>query len=157
MSIQEPGEISSKTSQGRSADRFLDFLRAAALLAAVAGAAGSLVLMLRAGERTPRFLLVLFTIWVLSPFAALLWANMVSKRWSVLTRATLYAVTLVITLGSLAIYGEWVDVKPAGAANAFLFVAVPPESLVFMTIVVSVAAFLSRRFSHRNIESGHDE
>ena len=157
MSIQEPGEISSKTSQGRSTDRFLDLLRAAALLAAVAGAAGSLVLMLRAGERTPRFLLVLFTIWVLAPFAALLWANMVSKRWSVLTRATLYSVTLVITLGSVAVYGEWVDVKPAGAANAFLFVAVPPASLVFMTIVVSVAALISRRFSRRNVESGHDE
>ena len=149
MSIQESGET--KTSQGRPADRFLDFLRTAALLAAVAGAAGSLGLMLRAGEHTPRFLLVLFTIWVLSPFAALLWANLVSKRWSVLTRATLYCVTFVITLGSLAIYGEWVDVKPAGAANAFLFVAVPPVTLVFITIVVSVAAFLARRFSRRNV------
>ena len=149
MSIKEPGEISSKTSHGESADRFLDLLRAVALLAAVAGAAGSLGLMLRAGERTPRFLLVLFTIWVLSPFAALLWANMVSKRWSVLTRATLYCVTFIITLGSFAVYSEWVDVKPAGAASAFLFVAVPPASWVMMTIVVSSAAFLERRRSHR--------
>ena len=149
MSTKEPGEISSKTSQGESADRFLDLLRAVALLAAVAGAAGSLGLMFRAGERTPRFLLVLFTIWVLSPFAALLWANMVSKRWSVLTRATLYCVTLVITLGSFAVYSEWVDVRPAGAANAFLFVAVPPAAWVLTTIVVSIAALLERRRSRR--------
>ena len=150
MSIQEPGEISSKTSQAGSADRFLDLLRAVALLATVAGAAGSLGLMLRAGERTPRFLLVLFTVWVLSPFAALLWANMVSKRWSVLSRAALYGVTFIITLGSFAIYSEWVDVKPAGAANAFLFVAVPPVSLLFTAMVISIAAFVSRRSSRRS-------
>ena len=148
MSMKEPGEISSKTSHGESADRFLDLLRAVALLAAVTGAAGSLGLILRAGERTPRFLLVLFTIWVLAPFAALLWANVVSKLWSFLTRATLYCVTFIITLGSFAIYSEWVDIKPAGAAaNAFLFVAVPPASLVFMTILISIAAFLGRRRS----------
>ena len=149
MSIKEPGERSAKTSQEESADRFLDLLRAVALLAAVAGAAGSLSLMLRAGERTPRFLLVLFTVWVLSPFAALLWANRVSKRWPVLTRATLYCVTLVITLVSFALYSEWIDVKPAGAANAFLFVAVPPTSWLLLTIVVSIAAFLERRRSRR--------
>jgi hypothetical protein len=106
-------------------------------------------LMLRAGQRTPRLLLVLFTIWVLSPFAALLWANIVSKRWSVLTRATLYCATLVITLGSLAIYSELVVVRPRGSANAFLFVAVPPASWVFMTIVVALAALVSHRRSRQ--------
>jgi hypothetical protein len=105
--------------------------------------------MFRAGERTPRLLLVLFTIWVLSPFVALLWANMVSKHWSVITRVTLYCVTLIVTLASLAIYGELVDVRPPGSANAFLFVAVPPASWVFMTIVVATAAFISRRLSHQ--------
>jgi hypothetical protein len=120
-----------------------------ALIATVVGAAGSLGLMFRAGQRTPRFLLVLFTIWVLSPFVALLWANMLSKRWSVVIRGTLYCVTLVVTLGSVAVYSELVVLRPPGSANAFLFVAVPPASWLFMTMVVSMAALVSGRLSRR--------
>jgi len=114
MSIDGPDEITSEASRGRPDGGFLGLLRAVALLAVVAGAGGSVGLMLRAGQRTPRLLLVLFTIWVLSPFVALLWAYMVSKRWSLVTRATLYCVTLVVTLGSLAIYGELVVLRPPG-------------------------------------------
>ena len=149
MSINGPNEITSKASRGRPEGGFLGLLRAVALIALVVGATGSLGFMLRAGQHTPRLLLVLFTIWVLSPFVALLWANMVSKRWSVVTRVTLYCVTLVITLGSLAIYGELVDLRPPGSANTFLFVAVPPITLLLITIVVPMAAFMSGRSSRR--------
>src|SRR5207245_7632423 len=75
---------------------FLRLLRAAALFAVLAGAVGSLVFLLRAGRRTPRFLLVLFIFWVLFPFIALMWAHMISTRWSVVTRATLSTVMLVL-------------------------------------------------------------
>ena len=149
MSINGPNEIASKASRGRPEGGFLGLLRAVALIALVVGATGSLGFMLRAGQHTPRLLLVLFTIWVLSPFVALLWANMVSKRWSVVTRATLYCVTLVVTLGSLVIYGELVVLKPPGSPNAFLFVAVPPASWAFMMIVIPMAALLSDRRSRR--------
>ena len=115
MNIDSPGETVSKTSRRRPDGAFLGLLRAVARIAVVAGGVGSVGLMLLAGRSTPRLLLGLFVIWVLAPFAALSWANMVSKRWSVLTRATLYCVTLVITLGSLAIYGD-VVVPPAGSA-----------------------------------------
>jgi len=108
---------------------------------------GSLGFMLRAGRRTPRFLLVLFVIWVLSPFVALAWASMVSKRWSILAQTTLYCVTLVLTLGSLAIYGGLV-VPPAGSPAAFVFVLVPPVSWVLLT-VVPIAALISRRLAQR--------
>ena len=50
--------------------------------------------------------MALFAVWVLSPFIALVLANMISKRWSVLIRATLYTVMLILTVGSLAIYGD---------------------------------------------------
>jgi len=143
------GEKTSMASQGRPDGGFLAVLRAVALIAVAAGAAGSVGLMLRAGRRTPRLLLVLFVIWVLSPFVALAWANMVSKRWPVLTRATLYCVTFALTLGSLAIYGGLVS-PPPGSARAFVFVAVPPASWLLMTIVVPVAALISRRRSHRS-------
>jgi hypothetical protein len=149
MSINGPSAKTSKTGRGGPEGGLLGLLRTVALIAMVAGAGGSLGLMLRAGQRTPRLLLVLFTIWVLSPFVALLWANMVSKCWSDLTRATLYCVTPVITLGSLAIYSELVVVRPHGSANAFLFVIVPPASWVFMTLVVLTAALISGRLSRR--------
>ncbi len=152
MSIDGPDKITSEASRGRPDGSLLGLLHAVSLIAVVAGAMGSLGLMLRAGQRTPPLLLVLFTIWVLSPFAALAWANVVSKRWSVVTRATLYCVTLVVTLGSLASYSELVVVRPAGSANAFLFVAVPPASWVSMTIVVGMAALISGRLSRRGAD-----
>jgi hypothetical protein len=77
------------------------------MIAVLVGAGGSIGLMLRVGHRNnSRILLVLFGIWVLSPFMAIVLANLVSKRWSVLTRTTLYIVMLVVTLGSLAIYAD---------------------------------------------------
>jgi len=144
MTNNDPNKTTSGTSQRRTEG---GLLRTAALIALAAGATGSLGFMLRAGQHTPRLLLILFMFWVFAPFAALLWANMVSKRWSVLTRATLYCVMLIVSFGSLAIYGEWINVRPAGSANAFLFVAVPPVSLVFIMIIVGIAALRSGRLS----------
>ena len=146
MSINDPSKVPPKPDQGG----FLRILRALALVAAAVGAVGSLAYMFRAGQDSPRLLLVLFTFWILSPFVVLLWANMVSKRWSALTRATLFCVTFVLALGSLAIYGDLVHIKPAGSPNAFLFVIVPPVSLAFMTIVVAMAAFISGRLQRRD-------
>jgi hypothetical protein len=45
-------------------------LRIAALIALLAGGAGSVVLVLRAGQRTPAFLLAIMVVWVLAPLAA---------------------------------------------------------------------------------------
>lgn len=149
MSIDGPDEMTSIAGPGRSEGGYLGLLRTVARIAVVAGAVGSVSLMLRAGRRTPRLLLVLFVIWVLSPFVALAWADIVSKRWSVLTRATLYCVTLVLTLGSLATYGGLV-LPPAGSPRAFVFVLVPPVSWALLTIVVPIAALLSRRLSQRD-------
>ena len=102
--------------------KFLGRLRSAALIAVVAGAGGSVALTLYAGRQNDSgILMALFAIWVLSPFAALALANVVSKRWSVLTRAALYGVMLVLTVGSLAIYGAHA-LRPS---DAFVFVVVP--------------------------------
>jgi hypothetical protein len=130
-------------------DRFLGIFRVTALIALVIGAIGSLGFMFRASQHTPRILLILFIVWVLSPFAALLWANMVSRRWSVLTQGTLYCVVFIVALGSLAVYSKLIDIKPAGSANAFLWVIVPPLSLLFIAIVIPIAAFISSRSSRR--------
>ena len=124
-------------------------LRTVAMIAVLAGASGSVGLMLRVGHRNnSRILLALFGIWVLSPFIALVWANVVSKRWSVLTRAALYSLMLVLTLGSLAAYGD-VALGPPRAKPAFIFLVVPLASWLLIAIVIPVAAFLSGRLSRK--------
>ena len=149
MNNSDSSDTTSKQSQGEPEGRFISILRVISIIALIAGAIGSLVFMFHAGQNTPRLLLILFIFWVLAPFTALLWATMISKRWSVLTRGTLYCVTLIVSFGSLAIYSELIDVKPAGSANAFLFVAVPPASVIFIATIVPITAFISSRLSHR--------
>jgi hypothetical protein len=133
----------------RPGSRSLGFLRAAGLIAVLVGAVGSVGLMVHAGRRNPSsLLLILFALWVLSPFMALILANIVSKRWPVPTRATLYSAMLVLTLGTLAIYG-YVALGPPRAKTAFLFVVVPPASWLVIAIVVSIGGLISRARSRR--------
>jgi hypothetical protein len=150
MSVDGRDQGTSEASRGRPDG---GLLRAVSLVVVVAGAVGSLGLMFRAGQHPPRFLLVLFTIWVVTPFVALLWANIVSKRWSMVTRATLFAVTLVVALGSLAIYGELIVLRPPGSRSTPLFVLVPPVSCVLMAIVIPLAAWISGRRSSRRADA----
>jgi len=148
MSIDAPDEITSEARRGRPDGGFLGLLRVVALISVMAGAVGSVGLMLRGGH-PPLFLRVLFAIWVLSPFMALLLADMVSKRWSVVTRATLHGVMLVITLSSLAIYG-YVVLRPRESTPTFVFVVVPPASWLLIAIVVPMAASISGMLSRRS-------
>ena len=148
MSINGPSEITAKASRGRPDGGFLGFLHAVALTAVVAGAGGSVGLMLWVGHRNPsRLLLALFVIWDLSPFIGLVLADMVSQHWPVITRATLYGVMLILTLGSLALYGD-VVLRPR-PQPAFRFLVVPLGSWLLMTIVVPIAALISGRLSRR--------
>jgi ACR3 family arsenite efflux pump ArsB len=128
---------------------FLGRLRVAALIAMLVGAMGSVGFMLYAGRRNPSQLLIfLFVIWVLSPFVLLGLANIISQRWSGLTRATLYGVTLLLTLSSLAIYA-YRALGPPRPQAAFIFIVVPPASWLFIAIAVSLAGLLSARLTRR--------
>jgi dienelactone hydrolase len=103
--------------------------------------------MLRAGHRADsHFLLALFAVWVLSPFVGIVFANFVSARWSFLTRATFHGVTLILTVGSLAIYGNMVSAPP-GSKLVVPFLVVPLGSWLLIAIVIPMAALLSRRLS----------
>jgi hypothetical protein len=147
MGPMGPDDSVTEAGRGMPPGPVLHYLRAAALITVVAGAVGSVGLTIHAGRSTPRFLLVLFIIWVLSPFAALAWANLAAKDWLCLTQATLYCVTFVISLGSLAIYGGLIP-PPAGSAPAFVFVAVPPGAWLLMVLAVPSTALILRRRSH---------
>lgn len=100
--------------------------------------------MLRAGRHGRSLaLLALFTIWVLSPFVALAWAHMISKRWPAPARAKLSIVSLVVPLASLAIYAD-AALGPPRAKPASTFLLVPAASWLPIAIVVSIAGFRPR-------------
>jgi len=92
--------------------------------------------------------MVLFVLWVLSPFVTLVWAGLVSRRWTVIARSTLYSVMLVLALGSPAIYGVNA-LRPPKAQAAFVFVVVPPASWLLIAVVVPAAALISGKLSRR--------
>ena len=144
MSIKGHGEL---TPEGRDSPERRP-LRTAGLIAILAGAAGSLGLLFHASHRRPPLLMVIFVIWVLSPLMGLILANAFSVRWSVLTRATLYSVMLVVALGSLFIYGHDAA-RPRLAQAAFVYVIVPPVSCLLIATTVAITTFLSHKASRR--------
>ena len=123
----------------------MKLLRGAALTALPVGALGTVLLFFRASERTPPLLIVLFIVWLLSPFAVLAWAHVRSPRWSAATRAALYSVTLVIALASLAIYGNLIAITRPGAPKAAPFVVVAPASWLIIATIVPLAGLIARR------------
>jgi hypothetical protein len=141
--------LTSETINGWRDSRFLAAVRVVALIAAVAGGIGSVGVVLVVGQRNPSWLLLaLFVIWVLSPFAVLVLANVVSTRWSAFNRAMLYGGTLALTLGSLAIYGD-VVLRPPKSATAFRFLVVPLGSWLLMALLAPAAAVITRRLQHK--------
>lgn len=140
--------MTGRTGRAREPDSgFLRLLRGVALIALVVGAAGSLALMLPAGH-PPLLLRALFIGWVLSPFVGLAVAFIASKRRSVPARATLYGVTLVIALGSLASYAGMIPMPP-GSRPAFVFLVTPFGSWLLLAIAVAIATLVSRSLSRR--------
>jgi hypothetical protein len=147
MSVKRSGEINA-TAVSRDG-RDLGLLQTLATAVAGAGAVGSVGLMLWVGRRNSSLvLMILFAIWVLSPFIALLWANRVSRRWPAFTRKALYGLMLILPLVSLAIYGS-VAIWPPSSTSAFMFVVLPPCSWLLIGIVIPIAALISRNLPHR--------
>ena len=132
-------------SRGRPDRGLPGLLHTAALTALVVGAGCSVGLTLWVGRRNPsRVLMALFVIWVLSPFAALLWADMVSKSWSISSRTTLCSVMLVLALSSMALYGD-VVLRPPRSTPASRFLLVPLGSWLVMAIAAMVSGWVKRR------------
>ncbi len=134
---------------------FVNVLSRIAMVAMLVGAAGSIRLMLHAGSRQQsRVLMLLFGAWVLFPFVAALVTSSLSRRWAVVTRATLYTATVVLTLCSLAIYGS-VAFGYAKAKVGFVFLVVPLVSSLLAAIGVGTAALISGRQSRQSARVGN--
>ena len=119
-------------------------LRVVARFVVAASATGSMISMVRVGRNAPLFLLVVFAGWILAPFAAMLLADRKGTQWSLVTRVTLYILTIVLSLGSVALYAD-VVLRPPASTPAARFVVVPVASLLVLAIVIPLARFMSRR------------
>jgi hypothetical protein len=105
------------------------------------GAAGSLGLMFYAGRRQSSvILMVLFAIWVLSPFLALFRAIVRSERRPIPIQTALSCVILLIVAASLGIYGG-VAFDRIPAKTGFIFLVVPFASWLLIAIIILMARF----------------
>lgn len=121
-----------------------DRSRVAAMIASVVGAVGSVCLMLMAGLHPPVLLVVLFVGWVSAPFLAVILALYFSRSWRGAVRRTLFAITFVITLASLAVYG-YVIAWPPASTPAFPYVAVPIASWLLLAVSLGAARIVNRK------------
>jgi hypothetical protein len=109
----------------------------------VVGAIGSLALMLYAGRFNTHILITVgFILWVVAPFALLALVERRSGAWAPKTRAALHVLTLLVVVGSLAIYA-YRAVKPPSTTGAFLFVLVPPVSVVLVLVTLGIVSVMS--------------
>jgi hypothetical protein len=103
------------------------------------GALVSLGLTFRAGRNNHSLLLImLFGIWVFTPFMGLVVAYILSNRWSAFTRKVLYLLAMVLTLVSLFIYsGTWI---PTHVKPGFVFLVFPLLSWIILAVVIPLTA-----------------
>jgi hypothetical protein len=129
----------------KSRERYLEStLRRIAWLALLLGAAGSEGFTLYAGRNNQHiFLTVLFVFWVFLPFALLGLFMFFSNRGVNAVSTSLYCLSVFVMLASLIVYGF--DLRPAGAANAALFVIVPPLSCLLIGVVIAAVRLIRRR------------
>jgi len=119
------------------------------VIAVLSGTVASLAFMFNAGrDQKSVLLIILFTGWVVSPFMALLAADVKSKRWFI-HRVTLFFLMFLITLLSLIFYSGVLSVP--GTKNAFNFLIVPLVSWLLIVIFIAAPALRSRRISRKKI------
>ena len=112
----------------------------AGTIAIVVGAVGSVALFLRASQRkgpTP-LLIVLFVIWVLSPYVLLVVARLFAKRWPPSSRAWIHLAAVVVAALSLVAYS--VTALGPSEPKTQVFVLVAPVSWLLVAIAVGIAA-----------------
>jgi hypothetical protein len=124
-------------------------LRRVAVSVVLAGAGGSIASMLYAGRhQKSAILILLFGMWVLSPFMAALMVSSVSKRWAIGAQRKLSVLLVILALASLAVYGV-VAFGPVNAKVGFVFLVVPLASWLFIAVVFGTAALILGRDARR--------
>jgi len=125
-------------------DTSLAGLRSVALIVLVFGGIGSIGFLRRAQQHPPPIVVVGFIVWVLAPFILLGIANILSPRWRRTVRVALFAMTLFVAAASLAIYFDD-SVAHRTAKPAFVYVAVPPASVIISALGLWIAMLTARK------------
>ena len=126
----------------RSNPRLLFACRVVLMIAATV----SLGLQLYAGRNSPQHVVVLLVAaWVLSPFVVLASLTYLGRTWATSVQSALAYSILVTCIASVAAYAIAVLRPLASKPPAFLFVAVPPASLLLVTVALLVVRLLRRR------------
>jgi hypothetical protein len=110
--------------------------RRAARIIVILCAAISLGLVLWVGRHNHSATLVLmFAVWVASPFAGLIWLHRIAMRWTGSQQQSTYALMHVISLASVAIYAAVAFLlhlaKPAAP-----FLAIPAATWMVVAVIV---------------------
>jgi hypothetical protein len=138
-----------RTEPERPGSELLLRARLLAMFACVLGAGASLVFMYQVGHRQPSFVLVLlFTVWVLSPFVALLVGALVSASWAAPSRAALHGVMFAVSVLSPAVYGV-VALGPPRPQPAFAFLVVPLAAWCLGAGALAVISLIGGRSARR--------
>lgn len=109
----------------------------AGIVASIAGAAAAAGLTIYAGRyrlHSPPLLLVLFALWVASPFLGILLAHFASPGWAQPREKVLRVLAVALALASCAIYAATglLTARPKTA----VFVLVPPASWLLIAAVL---------------------
>jgi hypothetical protein len=132
----------------------LNLMQTVAMVAAIIGAIGSLYFMFKTGRNQKSILLiVLFTGWVLSPFAGLFLASKFSNRWIIPGRLSLYWLMIIFAIGSLVAYSG--VLIPSGTKGAFIFLVAPFTSWIVITIVFLINRIRATRSKGSAKEINH--
>ena len=122
----------------------INFLRTVALTAVAAGAIGSLYCMFNAARNQNSILLIaLFTAWVLSPFAGIIFTNKIFNPRAGYARTSLYWLMIILTIVSLVGYSGAFNTPKT--KNAFVFLVIPFFSWLLITISILIARKFSRK------------
>jgi hypothetical protein len=109
-------------------------LRRLSMIAIVSGAAGSVGLMFYFGRgQRSLLLIILFTVWVTSPFLALAWAHAAAKRSTERKQTAVGLLALMIAVGSLTVYGI-VALGPPRPQPAKFFLLTPAASWLLIVV-----------------------
>jgi hypothetical protein len=118
----------------------------AARTALSVGAAGSVLLMMRAGARQRSVVLILlFTGWVLSPFFMLALVNLRARTCQPHTRTALYGAMFGVAFISLSVYA--LHALLPGMKAGFIYLVVPAACWLLIAMAFATAAAISPKRS----------
>src|SRR5258708_8710510 len=117
----------------------------AGTIAILVGVVGSVALFLRASQRKgpPPLLIVLFVVWLLSPYVLLVAARLFAKRWPPRSRSWIHLAAVVVAALSLVAYRA-AALRPSEPTTAG-FVLLAPVCWLITAIAVAIAAVSARR------------